>query len=108
MQPLVKKVLRKEAVRETDLEETQYVGYHDWHGAGRRTNHSHHSLWLSDDGRPTAETLDIGWVFLNQRLDKCQRLFQSMGVPGAGVQDTGPEGDIRQQLVVIIDTIQGK
>lgn len=93
---------------ETDLEETQYVGYHDWHGAGRCTDHSHHSLRLGDDGRTSAETLDISWVFLNQCLNKCQWLFQSMGVPGAGVQDTCPQGDIRQQLIVVIDTIQGK
>lgn len=108
--PVRKSSLRKEEklFKRTDLEETQYVGYHDWHGAGGGANHSHHSFGLSDDRRPSAETLDIGWVFLNQSLNKCEWLFQSVGVPWAGVQDTCPEGDIRQQLIVIVDAIQGK
>ena len=89
------------------LKQAQDVGDHDGHGAGRRSDHSYHSLRFADDGRLPVGAADVGRVFLDQRLDEGERLLQGVSVSGAGVQDPGPQRDVGQQIGVAVDLVQG-
>lgn len=90
------------------LKEAQYVGHHDGNGARGSTNDAHHPLRFGDDGCSPTQTLDICPILLNQSLHEGERLLQGMSVPGTGVQDTCPQCDVRQQIIVIIDAVKGK
>lgn len=88
------------------LEESQDVGHHDGHRAGRGSYHSHHALRFADDGRLSVGAANIRCVLLDQCLDKGEGLFQGIRVPGAGVQDASAQRNVGQQLRVAVDLVQ--
>ncbi len=92
---------------ETYLKEAQYVGHHDGHGAGRRSDDPDNFLGLNKHRRLPVGAPHVRRVLLYERLDESQRLFQRVRVPGAGVQDPGAQGDVGQQLVVAVNLVQG-
>lgn len=90
------------------LKQAEYVGHHDGDGAGGGADDAHHPLRFGDDWRSTAQTFDVCAVLLDQSLHEGERLLQGVSVPGTGVQDTCPQSDVRQQIIVIVDTVKGK
>lgn len=90
------------------LEQAQYVGHHDGDGAGGGSNDAHHPLRFGDDWCSPAQTFDVCPVLLDQGLHKGKRLLQGVSVPGTGVQDTRPQRDVGQQIMIIIDAVKGK
>ena len=93
---------------QTYLKKSQDVGHHDGHGAGRGSDHAHDFIRLGEDGRVPVSTADVGAVPLYQGLHERQGLLQSVRVPGARVQDPGPQRDVWQQLGVLVDQVDGE
>ncbi|KAG8128039.1 hypothetical protein E2320_014914 [Naja naja] len=89
------------------LEKPEDVGHHNGDGAGRGADDSQHLLGFDEDGRLSVGATHVGGVLLDERLDEGERLLQRVGVPGAGVQDAGAQGDVGQQLGVAVDLVQG-
>ncbi len=90
------------------LKKPQDVGNHDRDRACSCTNDSNDFIWLGKYGLVSIGTAYIRTVTLNESLYKGKRLLQGVGVPRAGVQDTGSQRHIGQQFWVFVDEVDGK
>jgi len=90
------------------LEEPQDVGHHDGDRAARGADDADHPLRFGDDGGPAVDAAHLGAVLLDEGLHEGQRLLQGVRVPRARVQDAGAQGDVGEQVGVVVDAVQGE